>query len=49
MSLDLASFELVRGCTPALLDILREQLVDVLLANDEEATAFRRELDPCLE
>ena len=41
MSLDLASFELVRGCTPALLDILRNDLVDVLLANDEEAAAFR--------
>ncbi len=41
VSLDLASFELVRGCTPALLDILGENLVDVLLANDEEAAAFR--------
>ena len=42
VSLDLASFELVRGCTSALLAILDEHLVDVLLANDEEAKAFGR-------
>ena len=39
--MDLASFELVRGCASALLAILGERLVDVLLANDEEAAAFR--------
>lgn len=40
VSLDLASFEVVRNCRGALLDLLREGLVDVVFANEEEAAAL---------
>lgn len=40
MSLDLASFELVRNSAAALQGLLAEGLVDVVLANEEEAQAF---------
>jgi len=42
-SLDLASFELVRGCKAALLGLLRAGLVDVVFANEEEALALLEE------
>ena len=40
MSLDLASFEVVRGCAGALLDLLRENLLDIVFCNEQEATAL---------
>lgn len=40
MSLDLASFELVRNSAAALQGLLAEGLVDVVLANEEEVHAF---------
>ncbi|GAB4817507.1 hypothetical protein N2152v2_004553 [Parachlorella kessleri] len=43
VSLDLASFEVVRGCLGVLMDILREQLVDLLFCNEQEAAALCQE------
>lgn len=40
VSLDLASFEVVRSCWPALHALLRDGLVDVVFANEEEAGAL---------
>jgi sugar/nucleoside kinase (ribokinase family) len=40
VSLDLASFETVGACRPALLALLGEGLVDVVFANEEEAAAL---------
>ena len=37
VSLDLASFEVVRNCRVSLLEILNENLVDLLFANEDEA------------
>ncbi|KAI8467790.1 MAG: Ribokinase-like protein [Monoraphidium minutum] len=40
VSLDLASFEVVRGCRGALMELLAEGLVDVVFCNEEEAAAL---------
>jgi sugar/nucleoside kinase (ribokinase family) len=40
VSLDLASFETVAACRPALMALLREGLVDVVFCNEEEAAAL---------
>lgn len=40
VSLDLASFETVAACRPALLALLAEGLVDVVFANEEEAATL---------
>ena len=40
VSLDLASFEVVRNCQHTLLKLLREGLVDILFCNTAEAEAL---------
>ena len=40
ISLDLASFEVVRSCQDTLLKLLREGLVDILFCNTAEAEAL---------
>lgn len=40
VSLDLASFEVVRSCQDTLLKLLREGLVDILFCNTAEAEAL---------
>ena len=40
VSLDLASFEVVRGCADALLGLLRERLLDIVFCNEQEAAAL---------
>lgn len=42
VSLDLASFEVVRSCFGALLGLLRQALVDLLFCNEQEAAALCR-------
>ena len=42
VSLDLASFEVVRNCRAALIEILREGHVDLLFANEDEAAELLR-------
>ncbi|KAG2496791.1 hypothetical protein HYH03_005199 [Edaphochlamys debaryana] len=49
VSLDLASFELVRNCKAALLGLLKDGLVDLIFANEEEAVTLANELDLPLE
>ncbi|GFR51925.1 hypothetical protein Agub_g14410, partial [Astrephomene gubernaculifera] len=44
VSLDLASFELVRNCKGALLGLLEDGLVDLIFANEEEAVTLANEL-----
>jgi hypothetical protein len=44
VSIDLASFELVRNCKESLLGILRDGLVDLIFANEEEAITLCAEL-----
>ncbi|PNH08176.1 putative diflavin flavoprotein A 6 [Tetrabaena socialis] len=44
VSIDLASFELVRNCKEALLGLLQEGLVDLIFANEEEALTLCSEL-----
>ena len=39
VSLDTASFEVVRNCWQSLLSLLQEGLVDLLLCNEDEALA----------
>ncbi|GLI71363.1 hypothetical protein VaNZ11_016552 [Volvox africanus] len=40
VSIDLASFELVRNCKDALLGLLQDGLVDLIFANEEEAVTL---------
>ena len=40
VSMDLASFELVRNCADALLGLLRERLLDLVFCNEQEAAAL---------
>ena len=42
VSLDLASFEVVRNCRAALMDVLCEGYVDLLFANEDEAAELLR-------
>ena len=44
VSLDLASFELVRSCKGTLLQLMEEGLLDLVFANEEEAVALAEEL-----
>ncbi|MEW5301110.1 MAG: hypothetical protein WDW36_003990 [Sanguina aurantia] len=44
VSMDLASFELVRNCLPALLELLTSGSLDVIFANEEEAMMLASEL-----
>lgn len=44
VSMDLASFELVRNCLPALLELLTSGCIDVIFANEEEAMMLASEL-----
>ncbi|KXZ43676.1 hypothetical protein GPECTOR_83g288 [Gonium pectorale] len=44
VSIDLASFELVRNCKEALLGLLQDGLVDLIFANEEEAITLASEL-----
>ena len=46
VSLDLASFEVVRGCAGALLGLLREGLLDIVFCNEAEAAALAEVLPP---
>jgi sugar/nucleoside kinase (ribokinase family) len=46
VSLDLASFELVRSCKDTLVQLLEEGLLDLVFANEEEAVALAEELVP---
>lgn len=40
VSLDLASFEVVRACAGPLLDLLRERMMDLVFCNEQEAIAL---------
>ncbi len=40
VSMDLASFELVRNCAGVLLGLLRERLLDLVFCNEQEAAAL---------
>jgi hypothetical protein len=40
VSLDLASFEVVRACAGLLLDLLHERLLDLVFCNEQEAAAL---------
>lgn len=46
VSLDLASFEVVRGCAGALLGLLHEGLLDIVFCNEVEAAALAEVLPP---
>lgn len=46
VSLDLASFEVVRGCRDTLMSLLKEGLVDIVFANEDEAAAITEDSTP---
>jgi len=49
ISMDLASFEVVRNKREELMQILKEELVDIMFCNEEEAAALVEGQEPCIE
>lgn len=49
VSLDLASFEIVRSYKPLILELLENRLIDVIFCNEDEATQFASSIDETLE
>lgn len=47
VSIDLASFELVRNCKSSLMEILEAGLIDLVFANEEEAAEMAVDLQLC--
>jgi sugar/nucleoside kinase (ribokinase family) len=45
VSIDLASFELVENCIDTLLRLLKQGLIDLVFANEEEAVALLKQVD----
>eukprot|EP00775_Hariotina_reticulata_P013102 gene13102-13230_t len=45
VSIDLASFELVANCIDTLLRLLKQGLIDLVFANEEEAVALLKQVD----
>lgn len=42
VSLDLASFEVIRNCLGTLLSLLRSKMIDIVFCNEDEASALRQ-------
>jgi len=49
VSLDLASFEIVRSYKPFILELLENRFIDVIFCNEDEATQFAPSIDETLE